>query len=195
MCEETHMTAPKTVRLAPSFFCWVTPENVVGMVTGREIMRRQRLQEREWENDRKSERQKKRKKETESGVREPADVKVPLITSCFSSAPSFCLSLSVPPFLSFPLEFLSQRFNPVWRRVLIDDNNRDASVKAHTNALYTHARTHEFKCHCKLKAALAQRGHAHTHIHELLWTQLTQQWPLSECSSQGIMTAFCSNHS
>lgn len=62
VCEETHMTAPETVRLAPSFFCWVTPENVVGIVTGREIMRRQRLQEREWENDRKIERQKKRKR-------------------------------------------------------------------------------------------------------------------------------------
>lgn len=100
------MTAPATVRLSPSSFCWVTPENVVGMATGREIMERQRVQEREGEKDRKSERRKKRKRgreregERERG-QEPADVKVPPITSCFSSTPSFCLSLSVPLFLSF----------------------------------------------------------------------------------------------
>lgn len=103
MCEEPHMTAPATVRVLPSFFCWVTPENVVGMTTEREIMKRQRLQERMRE-DRRSERQKERKRRTElerDGVMEPADVKVPLITSCFSSTPSPCLSLSVLLSLSF----------------------------------------------------------------------------------------------
>lgn len=35
------------------------------------------------------------------GVMEPVDVKVPLITSCFSSTPSLCLFLSVSLFLSF----------------------------------------------------------------------------------------------
>jgi len=58
------MTAPATVRLSPSFFCFVTPENVVGMATGREIMKRQRPQERMRE-DRRSERQKERKRRIE----------------------------------------------------------------------------------------------------------------------------------
>lgn len=57
----------------------------------------------EWRME--SERQKKIKwgieRERKTEVREPADVKVPPITSCFSSAPSLCLSLSVPLFLSF----------------------------------------------------------------------------------------------
>lgn len=66
-----------------------------------EIMKRQRLQE-GMREDRRSEGQKgkKEKDRKRDGVTEPADVKVPLITSCFSSAPSLCPSLSVPLFLS-----------------------------------------------------------------------------------------------
>lgn len=116
---------------------------------------------REWERDRKSERHKEikrgRTREREKEVREPADVKVPPITSCFSSTPSLALSLSVQLVLSFPLKFLSQRFTPLWRRVLIGDNNRDASVRAHTSA-----QTHKFIVSVQVKSGPRMYTSTHT---------------------------------
>lgn len=85
------------------------------------------------------------KKEREREVREPADVKVPPITSCFSSTPSLCLSLSVPLFLPFPLTFLSWRFAPFWRPLSISDNSGDASVVAHTSAHASSRRQRKLK--------------------------------------------------
>lgn len=96
VCEETHMTAPATVRLAPSSFCWVTPENVVGMATGRKIMERQRLQEREWEKDRKSERPKRRKRGRGHGASwcESASDHLVLLLHPLALSLSICSTLS-----------------------------------------------------------------------------------------------------
>ena len=201
---------PQLSRPSPSSFCWVTPENVVGMATGREITERDKERERGNEGRTESERRKKRKRgsarerarererkrnrerDREREVREPADVKVPPITSCFSSAPSFCLSLSVPLFLSLvptwiPLPALHSTVTSAFRSAITTEMRQSGPTHAHTlDAQHTHTHTH--KCHCKLKVA----AHSHTHMHE---RSDTQQWPLSECSSRGIMTAFCSNHS
>lgn len=102
MCEETRMTAPTTVRLSASFFCWVTPENVVGMVTRREIMKRQRRQE-QMRVDWRSERQRKRKRrarerERETGSRagwcESASDHLVLLLRLLTLSLSICSTLS-----------------------------------------------------------------------------------------------------
>lgn len=64
------MTDPATVTLLPSSFCWVTPENVVGMATGREIMgetKTAREGRREGKKERKTEEKNEREGERERG--------------------------------------------------------------------------------------------------------------------------------
>ena len=58
------------------------------------------------------------------------------------------LSLSDPPFLPFPLTFLSLRFALLWRPVLIGDNGGDASVGAHARVRASS------RCQCELKLKL-----------------------------------------
>lgn len=71
MCEDTHMTAPATVKLLAVFFYWVTPENAVGMAAGRqnerEITEKQRLQEREWARREARRRRSERRKTSRRG--------------------------------------------------------------------------------------------------------------------------------
>lgn len=156
--------------------------------TGREIMKRQRVQA--WVREDRSERQKERKRRIEwerHEVREPADVKVPPITSCFSSAPSLCLYLFDSFFLSFPLEFFPstsvRRDVGFWSTITTEMSQ---SRPTHTQTLDAYT---SWKCQCKLKVAL-KRAQAHT----LAWTQLHTGVAFESCS-QGIMTAFCSSHS
>lgn len=151
-CEDTHMTAPTTVKLLAVFFCWVTPENAVGMTAGREWERdygetkttREGMREaqKEWEM--------RDNKEREREVREPADVKVPPITSCFSSTPSLCL---FHPFFHSHWHSSLERLAPLWRSVLISDNG-DASVGAHASVRASSRCQHELKL--KLRCTCTQ---------------------------------------
>lgn len=153
------MTAPITVKLSPSFFCWVTPVKVVGMGSGQRLWRDKDCK-REWEKTEGVKGKKGRKRRIERGMGSLSQLMWKCLWSPRASPPpphSVPLYLFRSFFPSFPLEFLSQRFTPMWRWFLIRDNNRDASVKAHTHTLGTNAHT-SLKCLCKLKVAL-ERGH------------------------------------
>lgn len=135
MCEDTHMTAPATVKLLAVFFCWATPENAVGMAAGREwerereIMERQRLQEREWERHRRSERQETRKR----GRSESRLMWKCLRSPRASPPPPRSVSLYLfHPF--FHSHWHSSLGAPFWRPVSIGDSSGDASAGAHTSA-------------------------------------------------------------
>lgn len=112
----------------------------------REITEKQRLSEREWERRRRSkgqgqEREGEGGQEGASWCESASDHLVLLLHP-------LALYLSVPPFLSFPLKFLSWRFALLWRPVSIDDNGGDASVEAHASACACS------RCQCELKLKL-----------------------------------------
>lgn len=174
-------TDSPTVRRLPSSFCYVTSENVVGMVFGRE---RLRDKGRERGTGKRRERVKVKRKErgweTETEVREPADVKMPAITSCFSSTPSLSLSLSTLSSFQSHLNSSPSASLQCDVGVLICDNNSDASVRAHANTGLTYSGRVE-----ESRRDILQ-GHVHTH---------TWVWCHTAVAFEPVlwMTAFCRN--
>lgn len=170
--EETHKTAPMTVYNPSSFVGW--PQRMWWERPLTERLFRDKECKSEQEKMEGVKRPKGRKKrierEGDGGQRaswcESASDHLVLLLRPLALSLSICSTLSF--FLSFPLEFLSQRFTTTWRWVVIDDNNRDASVKAHTRTrthIHTPGRwmcTQVKSARWKLKVAL-KRAHSHTH--------------------------------
>lgn len=146
----------------------------------REITEKQRLQEREWEKRRRSERWGTRKR-GRSG--RPADVKVPPITSCFSSTPALCLYLFHPFFQSHWHSSLgaSLHCDVPFRSAITAEMRQPGGPREW-------ARKFAVPVRVKIEAQMHTYAVGDTSEHSD-----TQQRPLSQGSSQGIMRAFCRN--
>lgn len=157
--EETHMTAPRNCQTITLLLLLGDPRECGG---NGHWERDYGETKREWGKDKKSERQKKGKKERERGVRQPADVKVPLITSCFSSAPSLCLSLSVPLFYS--------HLNSSPSASVQSDVGFWSAITTEMRQSRSPTRTHKLKVPLQVKSGTQRLGE-NTLTHTHTWAQ------------------------